>query len=389
MKNITFFFLLFFSALSCSKQEGSVIKLQLDGVDYKQVYMSCQLLGMDEKTVINGIKEGINTWAFPVSDSIFNYTDYYSFRYAQTDTTDGKSYFGTSYDINFKALHDGDTISVSQLTMDRKLMKYHAKYMSHKTFENTQGEFLIQIIETDNFLIPYTENTEFEIAGKNSSYCLFYDYKKQKELPYDEGLRMYIETAKQHPESRFLISRLNSFKSRLKSKEDLTSLYNAFSEENKNSPFGQNILLHINTYLSSVDFQNTTLPKWDTEEPEDIIQDKSKNALIVFSASWCGPCKAQIPLLKDTYADLKDKLNIVYVSIDERKTVDAWREEMKSQEIPWRSVLAADNLNEIKKKYFVNAGIPHSLLYRADNGKMEVVDIRKEEDKEKVYRLSK
>lgn len=389
MKKIIIPLILLLFLFCCSQKEELVVKLHIEGKEYDQLFMSCWIVDEPERTIIEGIKEGDNTWIFPINDSIFENTSLYSFSYALRDTADGKSIWGTSYSLSFVALNESDSLKQSQLIMDKNQMEYHAKYLTHSTFEREYDGKILQILENDSYIIPYEESTEYAVASKYVGFACFYDYKNNQPISYADGLDLYRKITEEHPDSRYLISWLHSFKSNFQTKEDLLSIYNLFSEDKRNSVFGRKILEHANTYLSLVDFENTVLPQWETNEPEDIIQDLSKNTLIIFSASWCGPCRAQIPLLKEIHKDLSEKLNIVYVSMDDSSTVDDWRKEMEKEEIPWRSVLATNNLDEINKKYYLNAGIPHTLLFRAEDGKVEVVDVRDEKDKQMVYDLSK
>ena len=52
------------------------------------------------------------------------------------------------------------------------------------------------------------------------------------------------------------------------------------------------------------------------DEFEKII---NENAIVLadFYASWCGPCKMQAPILHEFSLDLKDKIKVVKVDVDQ------------------------------------------------------------------------
>ena len=53
---------------------------------------------------------------------------------------------------------------------------------------------------------------------------------------------------------------------------------------------------------------------------EEVLQ-SDKAVLVDFWAEWCGPCRAIAPALEDMAADLKDKLTIAKVNIDENPSI--------------------------------------------------------------------
>jgi len=88
--------------------------------------------------------------------------------------------------------------------------------------------------------------------------------------------------------------------------------------------------------------------------------------LLYFSASWCPPCKAFSPLLKEFYQATKDRIEIVYVSSD--STVAEFEGYFGS--MPWLS-LPIDGAAPIKNKLAQTMqirGIPALVVLNAKTG---------------------
>ena len=83
--------------------------------------------------------------------------------------------------------------------------------------------------------------------------------------------------------------------------------------------------------------------------------------LIDFWASWCRPCRAEIPNLKKAYELYHDKgFDILSVSIDDEDA--AWRKALDKEQMPWTN--CRDTEKDIRETYGVQS-IP--MLVAVDN----------------------
>ncbi|MFV0330169.1 MAG: TlpA family protein disulfide reductase [Dysgonomonas sp.] len=89
---------------------------------------------------------------------------------------------------------------------------------------------------------------------------------------------------------------------------------------------------------------------------------KGKYVLVDFWASWCGPCRGEIPNLRELYKKYKgDKFEIVGVAvIDEIKDTQKAIEEDK---VEWPQILDS---KEVPMRIYGIRSIPHIMLIGPD-----------------------
>ena len=64
-----------------------------------------------------------------------------------------------------------------------------------------------------------------------------------------------------------------------------------------------------------------------------LIPAEAQFTLLDFWASWCGPCRAAIPRVKELAVQYGSRLGLVSVSVDEKET--AWRKAMEEEQMTW------------------------------------------------------
>ncbi len=111
---------------------------------------------------------------------------------------------------------------------------------------------------------------------------------------------------------------------------------------------------------------------------------KGKYVLVDFWASWCGPCREEIPNLKDIYYQFKgDRFDIVGAPVFDRveKTLQA----VEVLGIPWNQIL---NVPESVSKAYGFNYIPYIILIGPD-GTILARDLRGDDIKATVKKYLK
>ncbi len=113
---------------------------------------------------------------------------------------------------------------------------------------------------------------------------------------------------------------------------------------------------------SAAPFTATTLDGGSLTFPGDY---RDKTVLLVFWATWCGPCRAEMPHLRAAREKLAARgLEIVGVSLD-TKAASAVNSFASEQKLVWRHVY--DNKGDVARKYGVSA-IPAMFLIDGATG---------------------
>ena len=113
--------------------------------------------------------------------------------------------------------------------------------------------------------------------------------------------------------------------------------------------------------------EGATIPNFSQLTPDNEVLnimtevEKNKITIIDFWASWCGPCRQEMPFMVSLYESNKDRgLGIVGISLDKEK--DAWVSAIKKLQLPWPQMSDLKYWDNDVARAFNITSIPHTIV---------------------------
>mgnify|MGYP003611069230 CR=1 FL=1 len=186
-----------------------------------------------------------------------------------------------------------------------------------------------------------------------------------------EELKINLNYAKQHPSSLYCLKLVQQQISRQPGKnffDDFEAIYNNASPEVKQSENGKKMAEQLIYFKQSKIGSKAPIFYGKNIIGKEISLEDYKGKkyiLIDFWASWCGPCRGELPYIKDLYNQYKD-LGFEIVSISRDTNLENWRTAILKEGIQnWEHFSVIENNSTVENEYFVY-GIPHKVLIDTD-----------------------
>ncbi len=242
--------------------------------------------------------------------------------------------------------------------------RYHAHYAKLPEFKITEG-FLDELKE-----LTYEIEEDFIFSTDYKNIVTSHYYEVATKLTEKDSIAEDIAflNAAGTVTNEFIKNSLlyNNAKYSVTYTNDLETFYSTFNELSTNDTHKTEITESYNKLIAvskgklSPKFVGYENFEGETTSLDDL---KGKYVYVDVWATWCGPCKREIPFLKDVEKKYHDKnIEFVSISVDKAKDHDKWLKMVKEKELKGIQLFADKDWESDFVKGYLIKGIPRFIL---------------------------
>ena len=200
---------------------------------------------------------------------------------------------------------------------------------------------------------------ERDLAGKDADELMRRTYEN---APTDIVRLKLLDEKSGTWSSRQKLELIQTLAPEVLSMKGVSEMIDLFSRRAKAEPDGENVYIDI----------EQPDPEGNVVSLKEIVEKPgNKYVLVDFWASWCGPCKEEMPFVKDAYEKYHDKgFDIYAVSADNGdKLMAQWRKYIADNGLAWTHVCNNELLSKAHVDYGIQ-GIPDNVLIDCSDGRI-------------------
>jgi thiol-disulfide isomerase/thioredoxin len=222
------------------------------------------------------------------------------------------------------------------------------------------GKLIEFISNSDKLKIVYSDK-EIDAGKQNAVYFSAFFLNG---ISYSK----MIKSITAYPYSYYMLYELENNRSTF-NRDQILTLFNLFDKNLKQSETGQKLKSYIdNPDNNLLSFRTEFISPNGSLKPALVKNDKF--TILILWASWCGPCRREIPILKQLQSKYKSNKNIRMVSISVDEDFASWKKALAKEKMDWEQLIIKPEQRYYQNDIFKFDGSIPTTLFIDRGGKI-------------------